>query len=60
MSIQKAYNEWSDSYDTDENLTRDLDQKVTKEVLADLHFDSILEIGCGTGRKPDIIKMGKR
>ena len=50
MSIQKAYNEWSGTYDTDENLTRDLDQKVTRESLANLHFDSILEIGCGTGK----------
>ena len=50
MSIQKAYNEWSETYDTDENLTRDLDQKVTRESLANLHFDSILEIGCGTGK----------
>jgi len=50
MSIQKAYNEWSESYDTDENLTRDLDQTVTQDVLVDLHFNSILEIGCGTGK----------
>jgi ubiquinone/menaquinone biosynthesis C-methylase UbiE len=50
MSIQKAYNEWSETYDTDENLTRDLDQKVTRETLDNLHFDSILEIGCGTGK----------
>ena len=50
MSIQKAYNEWSGSYDTDRNLTRDLDQKVTREALTDLHFNSILEIGCGTGK----------
>ena len=50
MSIQKAYNEWSASYDTDENLTRDLDQNVLREALANLHFDSILEIGCGTGK----------
>ena len=50
MSIQKAYNEWSETYDKDENLTRDLDQKVTREELADLHFTSILEIGCGTGK----------
>jgi len=50
MNIQKAYNEWSDSYDADSNLTRDLDQQVTKETLGDLHFNSILEIGCGTGK----------
>ncbi len=50
MSIQDAYNAWSDSYDTDENFTRDLDQKVTREALASQHFDSILELGCGTGK----------
>lgn len=50
MSIQNAYNDWSASYDTDENLTRDLDQKVTRQALADLHLESILEIGCGTGK----------
>src|ERR671912_344581 len=50
MNIQKAYNEWSDSYDADNNLTRDLDQQVTREALANLHFNSILEIGCGTGK----------
>jgi ubiquinone/menaquinone biosynthesis C-methylase UbiE len=50
MSIQNAYNEWSQTYDTDLNLTRDLDQQVMEEELADLHFNSILEIGCGTGK----------
>ena len=50
MNIQNAYNEWSDSYDTDNNLTRDLDQQVTREVLANQHFISTLEIGCGTGK----------
>jgi len=50
MSIQNAYNHWSESYDTDENLTRDLDQNATRDALADLQFASILEIGCGTGK----------
>jgi malonyl-CoA O-methyltransferase len=50
MSIQKAYNEWSHTYDTDRNLTRDLDGQILREELADLHFKSILEIGCGTGK----------
>jgi len=50
MSIQEAYNEWSATYDSDENLTRDLDQKVTRAALANLQFNSILEIGCGTGK----------
>ena len=50
MSIQKAYNEWSQTYDTDRNLTRDLDEQIMKEALAGLRFYSILEIGCGTGK----------
>lgn len=50
MNVQNAYDEWSGSYDSDENLTRDLDQKLTRELLANRHFDSILEIGCGTGK----------
>jgi ubiquinone/menaquinone biosynthesis C-methylase UbiE len=55
MNIQKAYNDWSETYDTDENLTRDLDQKVTREALANLHFNSILEIGCGTGKNTSFL-----
>src|ERR1043165_5406793 len=50
MNIQNAYNEWSGTYDADENLTRDLDREITRNVLSGTHFDSILEIGCGTGK----------
>ncbi|HLF75622.1 MAG TPA: class I SAM-dependent methyltransferase [Anaerolineales bacterium] len=55
MNIQKAYDDWSESYDTDENLTRDLDRKVTRETLGSLHFDSILELGCGTGKNTSFL-----
>jgi ubiquinone/menaquinone biosynthesis C-methylase UbiE len=50
MSIQGAYNEWSGTYDTDENLTRDLDRAVIRGRLGSRRFDSVLEIGCGTGK----------
>jgi len=50
MSIQNSYNKWSEIYDSNENLTRDLDQKVTSDILANQKFDTILEIGCGTGK----------
>jgi hypothetical protein len=33
MTIQNAYNEWAGIYDSNENLTRDLDQKVTRNEL---------------------------
>ncbi len=50
MSIQAAYTDWSATYDTDRNLTRDLDQIVTQKILGHLHYRSILEMGCGTGK----------
>jgi ubiquinone/menaquinone biosynthesis C-methylase UbiE len=51
MSIQQAYDHWSATYDTDDNLTRDLAYAATREILAGyLPCDSILEIGCGTGK----------
>jgi malonyl-CoA O-methyltransferase len=50
MSIENAYNEWSGTYDGDENLTRDLDQEVTRALLSGEQFGSILELGCGTGK----------
>ena len=48
--VQTAYTQWAATYDTDRNLTRDLDQTVTRTVLAGRRYHSILEIGCGTGK----------
>jgi len=55
MIIQNAYNEWSDSYDSDINLIRDLDSKLTRELLTNLQADSILELGCGTGKNTSFL-----
>ena len=55
MSVQKAYNQWSGTYDTDENLTRDLDREVPRRTLADLRCKLILEIGCGTGKNTSLL-----
>ena len=55
MSIQESYNQWSSTYDVDENLTRDLDQTVTRDALAGLRCKSILEIGCGTGKNTALL-----
>lgn len=57
MSIQNAYDEWSRTYDSDENLTRDLDRDVTRSRLGDIRFDSILEIGCGTGKNTSFLSQ---
>jgi malonyl-CoA O-methyltransferase len=50
MKIQDAYTNWSETYDLDRNLTRDLDQVATRESLGHLRFRTVLEIGCGTGK----------
>ncbi len=50
MNPQTAYTQWSATYDIDRNLTRDLDAQVTRQLLADRRYGSILELGCGTGK----------
>ena len=53
--VQAAYTQWAATYDTDLNLTRDLDQIVTRTVLAGRHYRSILELGCGTGKNTEFL-----
>lgn len=61
MSIQEAYNDWSATYDKDQNLTRDLDRVVTQDALAGLQCRSILEVGCGTGKNTVLLaQAGER
>ena len=55
MNIQSAYNNWSSSYDEDVNLTRDLDFDVMIKTFKSSQFDSILEIGCGTGKNTELL-----
>ena len=55
MSIQAAYDDWAATYDLDRNLTRDLDQVVTRRTLAHRRCQSILEIGCGTGKNTPLL-----
>lgn len=52
-SIQQAYTDWSATYDTDPNRTRDLDRVVTQDILGARRFRAVLEIGCGTGKNTD-------
>jgi ubiquinone/menaquinone biosynthesis C-methylase UbiE len=54
MTIESAYSEWATHYDTDRNLTRDLDRSVTAQVLGSDRFATILEAGCGTGKNTEL------
>lgn len=55
MSIEIAYNSWASSYDSNENKTRDLDKKATIETLEMYSFESVLELGSGTGKNTEYL-----
>ena len=57
MTIQDAYNLWAASYDDDTNLTRDLDERVIRECLANRPGRVTLEIGCGTGKNTQFLSQ---
>ncbi len=50
VQTKDAYNNWSKTYDTVENKTRDLESEAIKSVLKGISVERILEIGCGTGK----------
>ena len=45
VSVKESYRSWSKVYDSNENKTRDLDLAVSKNILAKLSFQTVLEIG---------------
>ena len=53
MNNQEAYNVWADNYDTVHNKTRDLEGIALRAMLKNNTFNSILEIGCGTGKNTE-------
>ena len=55
MSIDAAYTSWSASYDTDRNVTRDLDRKITSELFSAKRFGMTVEAGCGTGKNSEFL-----
>ena len=61
MKIQDAYTRWSTTYDSDRNLTRDLDRLATERTLVDRNYQNILELGCGTGKNTALLnRIGRK
>ena len=48
--VEESYNQWAKHYDLDYNKTRDLDQQATIEMLRPHPFNTVIELGCGTGK----------
>lgn len=53
MDTRKAYDEWASQYDTNNNKTRDLERQALRVSLANIPFNNVLEIGCGTGKNTE-------
>lgn len=56
-SVREAYDNWSRTYDDDRNRTRDLDGVVTRSLLGELSFKSVIEVGCGTGKNTPLFSQ---
>lgn len=48
--VAAAYNDWAETYDIDQNRTRDLAAEVLRQVKLNLDDRKVIEVGCGTGR----------
>lgn len=59
MNNQTAYNEWSATYDSVENKTRDLEAKALREMVSGENLD-VLEIGCGTGKNTEFLQASAK
>lgn len=53
MNVQQAYNSWALQYDTNINRTRDLEAVALRKTLDNVLFQTVLEIGCGTGKNTE-------
>lgn len=53
MKINEAYNSWAETYDTVQNKTRDLEKTAKQETLQQYNFDTVIELGCGTGKNTE-------
>ncbi len=56
MNVAYAYNQWSDTYDSMANKTRDLEAQAIRSVLKNIHVAHSIEWGCGTGKNTGFLK----
>ena len=53
MSTEQLYDVWSSTYDTVVNKTRDLEKVACQKILSSISFETVIELGCGTGKNTE-------
>ncbi|HZD54190.1 MAG TPA: class I SAM-dependent methyltransferase [Woeseiaceae bacterium] len=48
--MARHYESWAPTYDTDPNVTRDLDAEIVRRLPLALAGGDVMELGCGTGK----------
>lgn len=59
-STQKLYDEWSATYDSAVNPTRDLEKRACETLLGQHSFERVLELGGGTGKNTEWLASRSR
>jgi ubiquinone/menaquinone biosynthesis C-methylase UbiE len=59
-SVLGSYDRWSESYDSDHNLTRDFDARILRDKGLEIRGKDVLELGCGTGKNTEWLVLHAR
>ncbi|MFN2499447.1 MAG: class I SAM-dependent methyltransferase [Pyrinomonadaceae bacterium] len=51
--IAEAYDQWAETYDSEQNRTRELARQVLREIDLNVAGREVVEVGCGTGRNTE-------
>jgi ubiquinone/menaquinone biosynthesis C-methylase UbiE len=50
MNNQQLYNQWAATYNEVTNKTRDMEMQAKQQILKEVPYRSVIELGCGTGK----------